>query len=148
MKRNRIVLVVALAMFVASFFCASAMGSSKFITTSEFSGWFCAYVTLLMPWGHDPSLNHSLLGNMALLFSGLINPIFLVTVVLMIRERAPRLVNALRIVLLLMLPSCWVVFLDQHIWPRYGYFLWVAAILLVLFSGSFSNQAVAFQTRK
>jgi hypothetical protein len=41
----------------------------------------------------------------------------------------------LRIVLIFMFTACWIVFYYEHLHPRLGYFLWTAAMLLVLFGG-------------
>jgi hypothetical protein len=70
----------------------------------------------------------------ALVISGWINPVFLIVVALMLRERYQRAVAILRITLLLMIPFCWVVFYDYGIYPREGYFLWLFGMLLALFS--------------
>ncbi len=61
---------------------------------------------------------------LALVISGLINPLFLVilTLAAMGYQQA---VAILRIILLLMIPFCWVVFYSHPLYPREGHFLWV-----------------------
>ncbi|MCU1221455.1 MAG: hypothetical protein JWN42_2652 [Candidatus Angelobacter sp.] len=98
----------------------------------------------MLPWSDDgiKLLHEHPLGYIATLLSGWINLIFLVTVALLFRDRARSLVNGFRIALLFMFPACWIVFSYQNLRPRYGYFLWTAAMLLALFSSSFSNHSV------
>jgi hypothetical protein len=67
----------------------------------------------------------------ALLISGLINPLFLTTLILTRNRRA---FIVLRIFLLLMFPFCWVVFYSHPLHPREGYFLWFLGMVLTLFS--------------
>ena len=71
--------------------------------------------------------------------SGLINPLFLLTVAFMEFKPFVRPRAILRIVLLLLFPVCWVVFFHDELHPREGYFLWIAGMLLVLFSNEISN---------
>ncbi len=40
----------------------------------------------------------------------------------------------LRIVVILMIPFCWVVFHYESLHPREGHFVWIIGMLLVLFS--------------
>lgn len=143
MKRNQVGLVVAMAIFVGSFFGNAAVSMSNFISGAAVPGYFCAEITFLMPWSDDGMklLHEHPLGYIAMLLSGWINLIFLITVILLFRHRAHRLVNAFRIALLLMFPACWIVFFSQNLRPRYGYFLWTAGMLLALFSSSFEPDA-------
>jgi hypothetical protein len=143
-RRNRIVLVVAMVLFVGSFFGTAAVFRSTLFTGAEVSGFACAEMTVLMPWSDDGSklLHEYPPGYIATLLSGWINLIFLIAVVLLFRDRARRLANVLRIALLFMLPACWIVFSYQNLRPGYAYFLWTAAMLLALFSSSFSNLLV------
>jgi hypothetical protein len=65
--------------------------------------------------------------------TGLINPAFLITVVLRLCAANSRLVSILKFATILMLPSCWIVFYGQKLYPREGYFIWTIGMLLVLF---------------
>jgi hypothetical protein len=67
----------------------------------------------------------------ALLISGLINPLFVTTLIL---RRNKQAITVLRIFLLLMFPFCWAVFYCHPLHPREGYFFWLFGMLLTLFS--------------
>jgi hypothetical protein len=67
----------------------------------------------------------------ALLISGLINPLFVTTLIV---RRNKRAITALRIFLFLMFPFCWVVFYCHPLHPREGYFVWLFGMVLTLFS--------------
>ena len=129
-----------MALFAGSFFGTAVVCRSAFISGTEVPGFACAEMAILMPWGDDGMklLHEHPLGYVAALLSGWINLIFLITVVLLFRDRARRLANVLRTALLSMFPACWIVFSYQNLRPGYAYFLWVAAMLLALFSNSFS----------
>lgn len=97
-----------------------------------------------MPWSEDGMklLREYPLGYIATVLSGWINLIFVAAVILLFRSRARRLANVFRTAILLMLPACWIVFFYQNLRPGYAYFLWTAAMLLALFSSSFSSLMV------
>lgn len=149
MKRSRIVLVVATLIFVASFFATAVSITSNLLAGSGIPGYLCAETAIIFPWSDDgiKLLHEHHLQYIAMLLSGWINLIFLIAVVLLFRKRARRLVNAFRIVLLLMLPACWIIFSSESLRPRYGYFLWIAAMMMALFSNSFENQTVEPETQ-
>jgi len=65
---------------------------------------------------------------------GWINPIFIVTMILMLVNRTPRLTTIFRCIVLLFVLLCWVALIYRDVYPREGYFLWTAGILLVLSS--------------
>jgi hypothetical protein len=48
----------------------------------------------------------------------------------------------LRIITLLMIPFCWIVFYDGRFFPREGHSLWVASMVLALFSEGSSSSPV------
>ncbi len=129
MKRHLFILA-GLALFVTSFFlvAVSANGGVR--------GYLCAWITLVIPWGHDGMnvLHEQPVQYFAILFSGWINPVFLITVVLLLR-RKKRMANIFTIVLILLLPFCWVVFAQEHMYPVAGYFLWILGMLLVVLAG-------------
>lgn len=129
-----------MALFVGSFFGTAVVCRSAFISGTEVSGFACAEMAILIPWSDDGMklLREYPLGFIATVLSGWINLIFLITVVLLFRNRAVRLANVLRTALLFMFPACWIVFSYQNLRPGYAYFLWVAAMLLAVFSSSFS----------
>ena len=141
--RNQIILA-ALAIFVGSFFGTAVVCRSALISGIEVPGFFCAEITIIMPWSDDGGklLHEHPLGYVATLLSGWINLIFVAAVILLLNGRHRRLAHVLRIALLLIFPACWIVFFYQNMRPGYAYFLWTAAMLLALFSSSFSNLLV------
>ena len=72
--------------------------------------------------------------NVSGMLNGWINPVFFLAMVFMLVDKTPRLTRIFRYVDLCMVPLCWVALLYQHVYPREGYILWTAGILLVLFS--------------
>jgi GPR1/FUN34/yaaH family len=141
MKINRILLLIGMVLYIGSFFLIAIKDAQASASASGYAGYWCAYVTLLFPWGHDGwSMLHEEPANyFAVLLSGWINPVFLATVALLLRKPNSRLVATLRVVVLLMFAACWIVFYKEHLRPQAGYFLWTAAMLLVLFSNVFSR---------
>jgi hypothetical protein len=93
-------------------------------------GYECAWAMLAYPFGTAHALLHpsiaALEAYFAGLISGLINPVFLVAAI----TRSA----VLRIVLLCMVPFCWIMFLDERLYPREGHLLWISGMVLVLFS--------------
>ena len=65
---------------------------------------------------------------------GWINPIFIVTMILMVVDKTPRLSTIFRFIVFFFIQFCWVALIYRNVYPREGYFLWTAGILLVLFS--------------
>jgi 4-amino-4-deoxy-L-arabinose transferase-like glycosyltransferase len=119
-------------------------------TNLLFPGYWCAYVTLFLPWSRDGlnSLHEWPLLYFAILLSGWITPMFLLTLGFLLKKSTHNTGQTLRIVLLLMLPACWIVFSQEHLRPRYGYYLWTAAMLLALFASSLSNQPGDSETQR
>ena len=89
-----------------------------------------------MPWTKDGRaiLHQAPLEYFSILFSGWINPAFLVTLVLVLIKPRWRFSIVLRYIVTLMFVFCWIVFFQLHLYPRQGYFLWMLGILLALFS--------------
>lgn len=143
MKRSRIVLVVAMVLYVASFFLGAVIDALGSSSASRIPGYDCAYLTLIFPWTRDGlrSAQDHPLQYMGMLLSGWINPMFLITMIFLLKKRNAHVGGTLRIVLLLMFPACWLVFSEVHVRPTYGYFLWTAAMLLTLFSDAFGRQS-------
>jgi len=100
----------------------------------------CAFDWFFFPWicvhWHSMAsfLTDAPIENVSMAISGWINPVFFLAVILQVIGKTPRLSKVLRYVTLLMLPFSWVLFLDQHVYPREGYFPWIGAMLLVLFN--------------
>jgi hypothetical protein len=142
MTRNRILVRVGLLIYIISFaLFAFAGGGGRPVR-----GYGTAILALLIPWQQNPFsppwiFHDKILDYVALLISGWINPLFLMTVALMLHERHQREVAILRIILLLMIPFCWIVFYFHAFYPREGHFLWLFGMILALFSSGFRARA-------
>ena len=103
-------------------------------------GYLAAVFAILMPLENHPFrsdwlFEHERFDYIALLISGWINPVFLLTVILAILRRSRRTVAVLRILVILMIPFCWVVFYENpKFYPREGHFFWIFGMVLALFS--------------
>jgi hypothetical protein len=140
-KSSRIVLLVAMMLYVASFFLSAGKEFHNAPLNPAFRGYECAYITLLSPWSRDSlsSMHEEPLLYFAILFSGWINPMFLITMGFLLKKRSARVGEILRIVLVLMFPACWIVYYKMHLRPDYGYYLWTAAMLVAMFAGWFGS---------
>lgn len=136
MNKKWILVIVGLALFAGSFFLTAAHDTRGSVGQGGYPGWFCAGITLINVWGHDvlSSFRESPVQFFALLFSGWINPVFLITLLAQLVRPKGRLAFVLRILLLLLFPACWVVFFAMSLYPREGYFAWTAGMLLVVFT--------------
>ncbi len=136
MKTYRILILLGLVLFVASFFLVAVREAGATQGEAGIRGYTCAYVALLAPWGSDGLrlLRQGPVDYFAILFSGWINPVFLIAAVAVLIRPQGRFAGVLRMVLLVMFVAPWIVFYKEHLHPREGYFLWTAAMLLVLFS--------------
>lgn len=143
MKTYRILIFFGLVLYAASFFLTAVKEASAAAGAKGISGYDCATTTLLAPWGSDGLrlFREGPLDFLAILFSGWINPVFLVIVVVLLIRPKGSFVRVLRIVLLLMFIAPWIVFYKEHLHPREGYFLWTAAMLLVMFSPKLGRNA-------
>lgn len=122
--------MIGFAVFVGAFFLPALAGGAA-------PGYFYAWITLILPWGHDGMnmLREQPMQYAAVLLAGLINPLFLVTLPLIAFKKLPRATLVLSILVLLMLPSCWVIFHHENFHPGKGHFLWITGMLLVLIAG-------------
>jgi hypothetical protein len=145
MKRYWILIFLGLVLFVISFFLIAVREAGATQSDSGMRGYTCAYVALLSPWGSDGlrTLREGPVGYFAVLFSGWINPVFLLTVVVLLIRPSGALAGVLRGVLLVMFLACWIVFYKEHLHPRAGYFLWTAAMLMALFADKLLRPAAA-----
>ena len=76
----------------------------------------------------------------AVLISGWINIAFLVSLTIRWRSGNGRAFRILRVITLVMVPFCWIVFYDESLFPREGHFLWIVAMALALFPDSLSSR--------
>ncbi|HET6841089.1 MAG TPA: hypothetical protein VFK06_05295 [Candidatus Angelobacter sp.] len=125
-----LLLIIGFAVFVGAFFLPALVGGAA-------PGYFYAWITLVLPWGHDGMnmLREQPMQYAAVLLAGLINPLFLVTLLLIALKKLPRTTLVLSILVVLMLPSCWVIFHHENFHPGKGHFLWITGMLLVLIAG-------------
>ena len=107
-------------------------------------GYQCACAALINPLVMDSHFfEWKTVVYVALLISGWINIAFLVSLVLRWRTGNGLAFRILRTTTLLMIPSCWILFYDGHMYPREGYVLWVAAMVVALFSQDSSSSRLA-----
>ena len=152
MKTARVISVIGFLFFAATFLppdwrpIAGSKASAMTVAVKEATaapsdrgipGYLCAYMTIVLPWTSDGMrmLRHEPVDYFAILLSGWINPVFLITFVLLLINPRNRLAGVLRIVLIFMFAASWIVFYYEHLHPRLGYFLWTGAMLLTLFAG-------------
>ena len=130
MVRERPVLAVAIFAYALSFglVAASTKGGVSL------PGFECAYYTLVVI--HRFPRDHM---NVAWLISGWINIVFLAALTMRWWDGNRPPFKILRTITLLMIPFCWIVFYDGRLFPREGHSLWVASMVLALFSDSPSS---------
>ena len=136
MRRDLKILFVAVAAFVAAFFLPAIYIRG---IIGPVQGYFCAWITLTAPSDGLQEMSAKPLEYIALTLSGLINPLFLITLALLQRNKTRKVGEILRIVLLCLFPACWIVFFMNHYYPHVGYFLWASAMLAALFSRRLSE---------
>ena len=136
MRKNWILVIVGMALWVGSFFLVAVQEANTPYGGSGYRGYLCAFITLINVWGHDAMamLRETPVEYFSTLLSGWINPVFLITLMASLVRPKGRLAVVLRIVFLLMLPACWIVFYKMKLYPREGYFVWTAGMLLVMFA--------------
>jgi hypothetical protein len=137
--RRSVLLAVGLCLYVASFFLPAVQDFGWF--AGEVPGYICAEVVLIHPLSEDGRslLHEKPLEYLALVGSGLINPLFLTTFFVHLFRVKPRAFVILRNLTILMIPTCWIVFPYEHLYPRKGHALWVLGMILTLFAMSDSK---------
>jgi hypothetical protein len=126
-----------LVLYALSFLLVAAADPQGVI--SPLRGYGCAYLALEGGLTHTPFPKSSdnyvrPFEYFSTLIAGLINPVFLVYVTLVFLEQKPQAAKVLRYLLLAMIPFCWTDFHFVKLYPREGHFVWVAGMLLVIFS--------------
>ena len=140
-------LLAGLAIFVVSFgipqlVSMPAVKEAKApVGSSGIPGFTCASITLQMPWSNDGRtlLHDSPVQYFAILFSGWINPLFIVTLLLVLINARWRPAIVLRYVVLGLQVFCWIVFFQLQLYPRQGYILWLLGMILALYSNKIST---------
>jgi hypothetical protein len=129
-----ILVALGLSMYVASFFLWAVVDDSQ-PKAFPMRGYYCADFALFYPLGDGRRwlLDRKPLEYFSLLGSGLINPVFLTTFFLQLRSVKQSAIKILKVITILMIPLCWVVFRYEQFYPREGHVLWIAGMLLTLF---------------
>ena len=131
-QMSRTALGIGFCIYVSSFFLVAASGPGPESNAGS-RGYFWAWWALVLPWSElELWSNRTAILLPATAIVGLINPVFLMAVFALVM-RLERFFTVLKIVLLSMLPFCWVPFLFG-IRPREGYALWIIGMVLTLFS--------------
>jgi hypothetical protein len=104
-------------------------------------GYMCAYATLVNTLvAGRRSFDGKTAVYIAMLMSGWINIAFLASMAIWRREGTRRAFKILRTITLLMIPACWIVSWDERLVPREGHFLWIAGMVVALFSDRLSSR--------
>jgi peptidoglycan/LPS O-acetylase OafA/YrhL len=148
MKPRRVVFLVGFALYAISFPLVAV--DNHIPNSNPDRGYDSAFWSLVLGsldvmgrlHGHEP-ITHNLVELFSLLASGLINMIFVIFSLALPIWPQNRAVRTLGLVVLMLLPFCWVVFHYEHMSPRTGYFLWVLGMLLVVFSKGVNKVATA-----
>ncbi len=103
----------------------------------------CAYMALVML--VNPVVNSRFFEGKAaeyipLLIFPWINIAFLASLTIRWRSGNGLAFRTLRTTMLLMIPSCWMVFYNDSLYPREGHVLWIVGMVLALFSESSSSR--------
>jgi hypothetical protein len=127
-RRIRTVSLIGFAMYVVSYFLPAVHAEG-----SAWRGWEAALLTLEAV--RTPPGPHEAIGEyLAMLVSSWINPLFLVSFALALRNPYAPTVAVLRVALLVMFGACWVVFRAEHATPTVGYFVWIVSMAAALFA--------------
>ena len=138
MVKRTLLVLIGLALYGASF-ALPAVSSKNAI--GAVPGYLCAWVTLMVPWGHDGMnvLHDTPLVYFAILLSGWTNPVFLIATALMFTKRWQGVASVFRVLCVVLIPFSWYVLYQQKLIPRPGHYLWIAGMLLVLLSNELTG---------
>ena len=140
MRTRRILLWIGLLLFAASFFLYAVWDRTPL---NRYRGFECATSALLLPWAEAgwEEIIHVPVPWFSIIISGWINPVFFIFLIFVLRKRNHRTISILRCIILLMIPFCWISFHYLPIYPREDHYLWIFAMVLVLFSAPFGRNA-------
>lgn len=131
-----VVLFAGISMFAVSFMLPAVRQASS----PGMPGYKCAFLSLVVAMESGGTfIRQAPLQYLSVLISGWINPVFLVSLLLILIKPRWRLSIALRYVVTAMFVFCWIAFDRIHLYPQQGYFLWMFGILLALYSNMLSN---------
>jgi hypothetical protein len=138
-----IALLAGIGMFAASFMLPAVKQASSAPGSQGIPGYECAFIALVVVLEQGGQLvRDNPVQFFAVLFSGWINPVFLVSLLLILIKPRWRFAIWLRYVVTAMFVCCWIVFYQIHLDPRQGYFLWMFGILLALYSSLLSAPVI------
>jgi hypothetical protein len=132
-----ILLLAGIGLFAFSFTLPAIREIAKpGATPNVMRGYDCAVTALLVPWGKDgfTIMRSDPLTYFSVLFSGWINPLFVLAVLFVVIRPAWRINAVFRVLVPLMFIFCWIVFFKIHFQAYTGYWLWMAGVLLALWS--------------
>jgi hypothetical protein len=142
---RRHILWIGLSLYVVSFFLVAVTVWSP--SLGILRGYECALNTLLGPWTEearsDGWARFKDFEKVCTLVAGWINPVFLLALIAGWIGRPRRLASILRIVVLAMIPFCWAIFRYESLYPREGHFVWIAGMLIALFSTQLARTKAA-----
>src|SRR5215472_5412876 len=140
LKTHRILYCLGLSLYLASFFLVAFTNFQ-----GPVPGWAGAEMSVLISiiqvkdvLRGAPPVAHTPLEFFSVFVTALINPAFLLCAVaapFTPTKNVAKVVKVSRVLTLLMIPFCWVVFHYELYSPREGHFVWIVGMLLVLFSG-------------
>ncbi|MGE5324499.1 MAG: hypothetical protein ACM3SW_16655 [Actinomycetota bacterium] len=131
-----IALLAGISMFAVSFMLPAVSQAS----TPGIPGYQCAFLSLVVTWEQAGALiRQAPLQYFSVLISGWINPVFLVSLLLILIKPRWHTAIVLRYVVTVMFVFCGIAFYRIHLYPRQGYFLWMFGILLALYSNKLSD---------
>ena len=135
-------LILGLALYAVSFWLVvfpQDPGSTDG-TVHPLLGWICALQTLSM--GSVAYTNYingksseAFIGVITWLAAGLINPIFLLSLLLKIWRQTRKTALILAFISVLPQASCWWIFLMLKLFPHEGYYVWIIGMFTALLAG-------------
>src|SRR5205823_12717759 len=137
MRQRHGLMWAGLLLYTASFFLPAIQLAGKGVP-----GWLTAEIALRQ-WGHKDLFSKPSLIGFAVPLSGILNPLFVVTVIFSLLRRYVPLTRILRVVQLSFIPFPWMVFFawyPHHIYLREGYVAWSLGMVLMLFSFPLSQE--------
>jgi hypothetical protein len=129
--KNRALFWIGLVIYLTSFFLVGATGPGR-EANANLRGYAWAWWALVIPWEQIGLWTRAPEILPATAIAGIINPLFFAATFALV-SGCRRSFTILRIVILLIIPFCWVPFL-MGFHPREGYALWIVGMITVLFS--------------
>lgn len=119
--------ILGFGLFVLAFFLPAVRGEG-----TVFAGWKCASIALSETvglFGKSPSFSLAVL---LVVFSGWINPLVVLTLLISFVAKLRTLRRILGILIVLCMAATWTFFVQHTVTPLVGHWLWIAGALLIL----------------